>query len=106
MKYIFPGSKTLRQYQLAIKSRVKHPRIYKMTTNNLMQERTAAPRYICMGSLVSATVPKLGRIGQHHFKIDLSNQIAHGFVEILASHKFGTDNLLFEYIRQNRQYIY
>ena len=53
-KFIRPQRKRIQRYQVGLRSRLKHPRIYQMTGNTLMNEWTT-PGYASLRSLASTT---------------------------------------------------
>ena len=98
-KHISPRRKTLRRYQLAVKSKLSHPRLYQMTTNRLMKEWTSS-EFVSLRSLASTTGWGLERLGHQQPQTHLSDHIAHSFAKILTAHQFSTDKLLLEYLRR------
>lgn len=98
-KFIRPQRKRLQRYQLGLRSWLKHPRVYQMTGNTLMNEWTK-PEYASLRSLASTTGWGHERIGRRQSFDQLSDHITQNFVRIVGDHGFCTDELLHEYIRR------
>jgi hypothetical protein len=98
-KFVRPYGKRLRQYQLAARSFVTRPRVYHMASNKLMNE-WLAPEHVGLAPLISSTGSGNEQIGRNQPVRELSSHIAENFGSIVASHGFGTDQLLLEYIRR------
>lgn len=99
-KHISPRRKMLRRFRLLVKSKKNRQRVYKMTTNKLMEEWALPEEFTSLRSLTSTTGWGLERIGDQYPQTDLSNLIAQSFINILREHQFSTDKLLLEYLRQ------